>query len=263
MSGLIPNEEIWRGMVSGSDSVLAKVRRRNKRMPGSPRCKQCFLPLGGPLAWALKLRGLGPSDGNPNFCNNCELFVRKHPGGVEVEMTFLFADVRGSTSIAESVTPTNFTATMNRFFGTANRVLVHSDAYVDKLVGDEVIGFYMPYLGSGNSRRAIEAARALLIETGHRKPGGPWLPVGIGVNTGVAFVGSVGTPDGRTDFTAMGDVVNVTARLSSMADSGEILIGEAAWSEAGLDPEAAERRRLTVKGKAEPIDVFVLRVDAT
>jgi adenylate cyclase len=212
------------------------------------------------LAWALKLRGLQASSGNPSFCNNCELFVRKHPGGVEVELTFLFADVRGSTSMAEGLSPTTFTAVMNRFFGTANRVLMKSDAYIDKLVGDEVIGFYMPYLGPGNSRRAVDAAKDLLIATGHRDGQGPWLPVGVGVNTGIAFIGSVGTADGRSDFTAMGDVVNVTARLSALASAGEILIGEAAWAAAALESEAVEQRRLEVKGKAEPIHVFVLTV---
>lgn len=256
----IPNEEIWRGMVSGSTSVLASLRRRNKRLPGSPRCKQCYLPLGGPLAWVLRMRGLRASDGNPNFCNNCELFVRDHPGGAEVEMTFLFADVRGSTSMAESVSPTRFTETMNQFFSAANRVLIGSDAYIDKLVGDEVVSFYMPYLGSGNSLRAVMAAKDLLIATGHQDLEGPWLPVGVGVNTGVAFIGSVGTPEGRTDFTAMGDVVNLTARLSSLAESGEILIGTLAWAETGLADETAERRRLQVKGKSEPIDVYVLKV---
>jgi adenylate cyclase len=260
MPGGISNEEIWRGMVSGSDIVLARVRRRNKRIPGAPRCKQCYLPLGGPLAWALRLRGLQPSGGNPNFCNNCELFVRSHPGGVEVELTFLFADVRGSTSIAEGISPTTFTAAMNRFFGAANRVLIRSDAYIDKLVGDEVIGFYMPYLGPDNPRRAVEAARELLIATGHDDTKGPWLPVGVGVNTGIAFIGSVGTTDGRSDFTAMGDVVNVTARLSSAAAAGEILIGETAWAAAAIESEAAEHRRLDLKGKTDPIDVFVLKV---
>ena len=128
-------------MVSGTGSVLANVRRRNKRFPGSPRCKQCYLPLGGPLAWAFRLRGLRPSDGNPNFCNNCELFVREYPGGAEVEMAFLFADVRGSASMAEKVSPTKFTENMNQFFTAANRVLIGSDAYIDKLVGDEVVSF--------------------------------------------------------------------------------------------------------------------------
>jgi adenylate cyclase len=260
MTGGIPNEEIWRGMVSGNDSVLARVRRRNKRLPGSPRCKQCYLPLGGPLKWAMRLRGLKASDGNPNFCNNCELFVRKHPGGVEVELTFLFADVRGSTSMAEKVSPTLFTASMNEFFATANQVLVQSDAYIDKLVGDEVIGFYMPYLGSGNSRRAVLAAKELLVATGHRRDEGPWLPVGVGVNTGVAFVGSVGTTDGRSDFTAMGDVVNVTARLAGLAAAGEILIGESAWKAAAIEDEDPERRRLDVRGKSEPLQVYVLKV---
>jgi adenylate cyclase len=259
MPGTIPNEEVWRGMVSGNDSVLATVRRRNKRLPGSPRCKQCLLPLGGPLSWAFRLRGVRPSEGNPNFCNNCELFVRDHPGGVEVEMTFLFADVRGSTSMAERVNPTEFTDIMNHFFRQANRVLIESDAYIDKLVGDEVVCFYMPYLGTGKSRLAVLAAMELLIATGHREPEGPLLPVGVGVNSGVAFIGSVGTPDGRSDFTAMGDVVNVTARLSSLAASGEVLIGEAAWANADLD-EVVEARTLHIKGKSEPVKVFVLKV---
>jgi len=149
---------------------------------------------------------------------------------------------------------------MNRFFGAANRTLIKSDAYIDKLVGDEVIGLYMPYLGSGNSRRAIEAAKELLNATGHQDVNGPWLPVGIGVNTGIVFIGSVGTADGKSDFTAMGDVVNVTARLSSLAGAGEILVGEAAWAAAAIESEVAEHRRLEVKGKAEPIDVFVLKV---
>jgi adenylate cyclase len=208
----------------------------------------------------LKLRGLRPSDGNPNFCNNCELFVREHPGGVEVEMTFLIADVRDSMSIAERVSPTQFTETMNRFFAAANRILVDSDAYIDKLVGDEVLSFYMPYLGSGNARRAIVAAKDLLIATGHSDPNGPWLPVGIGVNTGVAFIGSVGTQDGRTDFTAMGDVVNVTARLSSLAGSGEVLVGASTWKEAAISDISFEMRRLQVKGKSEPVEVAVLMV---
>jgi len=80
------------------------------------------------------------------------------------------------------------------------------------------------------------------------------------VNTGVAFIGSVGTPDGRTDFTAMGDVVNVTARLASLASSGEILIGASAWAEAAIADETAHPRRLHLKGKSAPIDVFVLTI---
>jgi adenylate cyclase len=82
------------------------------------------------------------------------------------------------------------------------------------------------------------------------------------VNTGNAFVGSVGTSDGRTDFTAMGDVVNLTARMSSMAGSGEVLIGERAWAEAAIADETIERRQLTVRGRNEPIEVYVLKVSS-
>ena len=175
-------------------------------------------------------------------------------------MAFLMADVRGSSAIAESVSPTSFTSTMNQFFTAANRVLIGSDAYIDKLVGDEIFGFYMPYLGTDKSLLAVTAAKELLIATGHKDPNGPWIPVGVGVNTGVAFVGSVGTSEGRTEFTAMGDVVNLTARLSSMAGSGEVLIGERAWEEAAIAGETIERRRLTVRGRNEPIVVYVLKV---
>jgi adenylate cyclase len=104
------------------------------------------------------------------------------------------------------------------------------------------------------------AAKELLVATGHRRAEGPWLPVGVGVNTGVAFVGSVGTTDGRSDFTAMGDVVNVTARLAGLAAAGEILIGESAWKAAAIEDEDPERRRLDVRGKSEPLEVYVLKV---
>ncbi|MGH9896115.1 MAG: adenylate/guanylate cyclase domain-containing protein, partial [bacterium] len=86
---------------------------------------------------------------------------------MEVEITSFFADVRGSTAMAEKISPTSFTAAMNRFFGAASQVLVQSDAYIDRLIGDEVVGFFMPYLGAGNSRRAVWAAKDLLIATGH------------------------------------------------------------------------------------------------
>jgi adenylate cyclase len=162
--------------------------------------------------------------------------------------------------MAEKVSPTTFTNQMNRFFGVANRVLVQSDAYIDKLMGDEVIGFYMPYLGAAKARLAIDAAKELLAATGHLDTDGPWLPVGVGINAGVAFIGSVGTPDGRSDFTAMGDVVNVTARLSALAGTGEILIGEAAWLDAAIEDKSSEVRLIQVKGKSEPLLVHVLKV---
>lgn len=150
---------------------------------------------------------------------------------------------------------------MNRFFAAANQVLVDTDAIIDKLVGDEVVGFYIPGLaGPDHARLAVRAAQELLRVTGHGDPGGPWIPVGVGVHTGIAFVGSIGSEGTFTDFTALGDNANVAARLASQARPGEALISEAAYAAAGLNLGNAEQRQLELKGKSEPVGVRVLRV---
>src|SRR5215213_4608005 len=103
------NEEIWRELLTGAGSAFDRNRRRNKRVPGAPRCKNCLIPLSGAVSRVLRLfSDLGPSAMNPNFCNKCETFVRRYPGGAEIELTLLFADVRGSTHLAEQMTAGEF-----------------------------------------------------------------------------------------------------------------------------------------------------------
>ncbi len=252
------NEEFWRAVLTGDE--FYHHRRRNRRFPGTPRCKTCLVPLGGPFARVVKLlTGLEQSAKNPNYCNMCEAFARSHPGGAEVELTLLFADVRGSTALAEGMRPAEFGRLMNRFYDSANRVLIDSDALVDKLVGDEVIGLYLPLIEDG-AKKAVLAARDLLEATGHREAGGPWIPVGAGVHTGTAYVGAVGSGETVSDFTALGDAVNVTSRLSSIARGGEILISDEAYATAGLDLGGLERRELELKGRAAPLGVRVVRI---
>jgi adenylate cyclase len=139
-----------------------------------------------------------------------------------------------------------FSQLLNRFYAVATDVLVQSDAMVDKLVGDEVIGLYFPGMaGTEHPRRAIVAAQDLLRRTGHANREGPWLPVGVGVHTGPAYVGVVGGADGNlSDFTALGDNFNVTARLASQAGTAEILISDAANTPAGAELGLLERRDL-------------------
>jgi len=142
----------------------------------------------------------------------------------------LFADVRGSTTMAERMSGEEFSRIMNRFYASATDVLIRSDAMIDKLVGDEVIGLFLPlFSGRQHARRAVQAARELLRASGNGDVGGPWIPVGIGVHTGVAYVGTVkGAQNTVTDFTALGDSVNITARLASAAGVGEALVSDAA-----------------------------------
>jgi len=257
----LSNEELWRGLLTGEGSPIKHDRARYRRLPGRPRCKTCLVPLGGHAAPLIRLiTHRAESRKNPNYCNLCEDFVRTHPGGAEVELSLLFADVRGSTTLAEGMSARDFTQLMNRFYGSANRVLIDSDAIVDKLVGDEVIGLYLPFLGHTHARLAIEAARKLLQATGHEDASGPWLPVGAGVHTGRPTLAPWVRRTRWPTSPLFGDAVNITARLASLAGQGEVLITEAAQDASGLSLDDLEMLDLELKGRTKATRVRVLRV---
>ncbi len=254
-------DERWGAMLV-KPSPFRVLRRIHSRIPSSPRCKMCAAPFGGPGGLVMPLLGHARWAKNPKYCAGCFRMLRQNHGGAEIDCSLLFADVRGSTPLAEQMPPREFTRLMGRFYDTASDVLVNHDAFVDKFVGDEIIGIFVPAMaGEVHASRAIDAAQALLRRTGHEEADGPWVPIGVGVNTGTAYVGSIGEgPD--TEMTAMGDVVNTTARLSSVAAVGEILVTAAAAASAGLSADTLERRSLPLKGKSEPTDVLVLKVSA-
>jgi adenylate cyclase len=181
---------------------------------------------------------------------------------VEVEMSMLFADIRGSTPLAESMSASEFKGLIDRFYSETTHVLSHSFAIIDKLAGDEVSGFYLPgYLGKDYAKRSVEAAQEILQVTGHADPEGPWAPVGVGINTGEAYFGVVGQDDEMVEITALGDEVNVAARLASQAAAGEIVLSESTVRKAGLDVTDLEKRTLELKGKSQPIDVWVMIIE--
>lgn len=172
----------------------------------------------------------------------------------------LFADVRGSTSLAEKMDAVSYSRLIRRFYSMAVDVLVASNAIVDKLVGDQVTGYYLPaFAGEQHERTAIEDARTLLRRTGSGERRGPWIPVGIGVHTGMAYFGAVSSTSGIADITALGDNVNVAARLASLAGPGEVLVSEAAYLAAGLPLADIEQREIELKGRSELVQVCVLR----
>jgi adenylate cyclase len=182
--------------------------------------------------------------------------VDRKPGGAEVEISFLFADVRGSTGLAERTAAHEFSHLMARFYGLAARVVDRWDGIVDKFVGDEVVALFIPgFAGSDHAVKAIEAARDLLRETAG-DDGEAWIPLGAGVHTGVAYVGTVGEGDAR-DFTALGDPVNTAARLASSAHAGEILVSSAAARAGRLDTSKLEARTLSLRGRGETVETWV------
>ena len=256
-------EEGWRKFLeTGEFTSEIRQRRIFRHLPSEPRCKFCNAPFHGPGGVLCRvLLDKGQSKMNPRMCNVCEQYAAHNLGGAEIELSMLFADVRGSTTLAEQMGNTEFSRLISRFYQVSTDVMVHSDALVDKLIGDEVTGLYVPgFAGADHAKIAIEAAKLLLTVTGHVDAGGPWVPVGAGVHTGEAFVGAVGSAQGLTDITTLGDAPNTAARLASAAATGEIVVSDDAARAAELNTSGLESRSLELKGKAEPVAVHVIKV---
>jgi adenylate cyclase len=251
-------DEMWRQMLMGDYPRLHRMRRMWGVLPSPPRCKLCNAPFRGPGGVLMRALAYGPSPLNRRLCKWCLRAMIKHPGGAEVEISVLFADVRGSTSMAEMMAPEEFSRLMARFYGAAADVIDERDGIVDKFVGDAAVALFIPgFVGSDHAAAAIAAARGLLEQTGNDGPE-PWIPVGAGVHTGTSFVGSVGEGDAR-DFTALGDTVNTTARLTGLAQPGEILISTDAAAAAGLETDGLQRRSLELRGREQAVDAWVAR----
>lgn len=253
------NEEFWRTYLENPDSLMAIGRRFFSRIPADPRCQLCAAPFRGPGAPVMRLIGKRQSDGNPNMCDTCEKVLIKHHGGAEVTGSMLFADIRGSTAMAERMSTGEFHALLERFYNAASEAVFAHSGVVDKFVGDELVAVYPPVYGAEHAKNAIETARALLRATGHADAGGPWVPVGAGVHTGRVWFGAVGEGN-HVEVTFVGDAVNIAARLAGQAETGEIIVSTDAAKEAGLDP-TLERRSLELKGKELATEVVTLRVD--
>ena len=256
-----PEDAFWRDYLTRGHPMERATRKFFIWLPAEPRCTICAAPFGGIGGPVMRLIGKRPSDKSPKMCNSCYTFLAAHHGGAEVECTMLFADIRGSTTLAEGMSSSAYHAVLDRFYRVASRVVFDHEGSVDKFVGDELVAFFFPLLtGEQHAAAGVEAARALLVATGHQDPAGPWVPVGAGVHTGLVWMGAIGEGT-HVELTAVGDAVNVTARLASAAGAGEILVTHDAAVAAGLDP-ALERRTLELKGKQATTDVVTVKVAA-
>jgi adenylate cyclase len=207
----------------------------------------------------MRMFGKRQSPGNPNWCNTCVAVITKHHGGAEVRGAMLFADIRGSTSLAERMPAVEYRALLDRFFATATSVVFRHDGFVDKFAGDELVALFFPLLtGERYVARAVDAAQDLLRATGHADPAGPWVPVGAGVHCGRPWFGVVGEGT-HVELTAIGDPVNIAARLASLAKAGEVIVSADAAAASDLDP-ALERHPLRLKGKETAIEAVSIRV---
>ena len=249
-------DQVWGEWFSSSAFSVDKRQRRFFRLlPRDPRCKFCNAPFEGIGASLVKrLYGKERSNLNPRFCNMCEEAARKYPGGTEVEMSMLFADIRGSTPLSGSMSPTEFSQLINRFYQSAVRLISDSDGLVEKLAGDSVAAFWgAGFAGPDYVQRTLKVAKEMshLMERQS-------IPVGIAVHAGVAYFGVMGGGEATMDITAIGDEVNLCARMCSQAAAGEVLGSEAALARAGMKAEAFQARTLELKGIRAPVKVRVL-----
>jgi adenylate cyclase len=253
------SSEAWRRILTGNDPILPKLRSFFRRIPSSPRCKFCLAPFKLPGRILTRVVMHGQSTANPLLCNACFGQFRDHPGGAEIELSVLFADVRGSTGLAERQSPAAFRRLLQQFYAVSFAAVDGQNGILDKFLGDGVMALFIPLVtGQDHAGRAVEAGRDLLRRAQRPDLIAGGVGIGAGVHTGQAFVGVLGSGD-KLDFSALGDAVNVASRLGSVAGPGELLVSRAAWVAAGLALDGADIRSLEVKGRAEPLDVIAIR----
>jgi adenylate cyclase len=253
-------DERWRGILMADPTHapgLIRLRRIFRHLPSDPRCKLCYAPYAAPFGPIVGALGFGRWHKNPSLCGSCLRIMERAQGGAEVDLSMLFADLRGSTELAARMTASAYGKLLNRFYGTAASVIEERGGSIDKYLGDGIFALFIPgFSGPDHAGRAIDAGRQLLLSVATRSAEGGPLPVGIGVHTGTAYVGVVGRTGELTDFTALGDPVNVTARLSSAAAAGELLLSDAVLRASGHPSGGLTRREVTLKGVAGPVTVW-------
>ncbi|MEZ4427477.1 MAG: adenylate/guanylate cyclase domain-containing protein [Nannocystaceae bacterium] len=182
-------------------------------------------------------------------------------GGSRRDVTMLFADIRGFTSMSERHTPEEMVSTLNEYFEVMVDVLFRHGGTLDKYVGDEIIGLFgapvaLPDAPLRSIRCALDMMRAL--EEFNRLRGARGkeaIKIGIGVNTGPVIAGAIGSTQ-TLQYTVIGDAVNTAARLCDEAKAGEILVSESTMHLAGPHVLAKPREPVRVKGKSAALAVF-------
>ena len=240
----------WRALLTGEDPGLRRLRRAWRHVPAAPRCKVCASPFHGLGGAVARPFWHGPMRENPLLCKACFGPLSKHPGGAELEISVVFADVRGSTGLAERSSTATFRGLIQAYYKSAAAAIDGNGGIIDKFLGDGVMALFIPVItGENHAGRAISAGRAILAAVEADGLARKGLMVGAGVHTGEAFVGVVGS-DEKIDFTALGDTVNIAARLGGIAGPGELPVSRTAWDRAGLGVPPVQREIDIADGQA-------------
>src|SRR5690606_35924846 len=180
-------------------------------------------------------------------------------GGKLQEITVLFADLEGFTSISEYTEPVKLLSLLNQYHTMMVGMIREHGGTVDKFTGDGVIALYnTPLEQPDHALRAVLTAlhiRELLPEF-HQQFEGPYqMPINFGIHTGLAVVGNVGAPD-IMNYTAVGDTVNLAARLQVLSKGGQILISSATCEQLPQNVAAQSLGEIKVKGRSESVSTY-------
>lgn len=220
------------------------------------QCGICGTMLAGAAGAIYRIFGIRRSPRNPNLCTRCATHVEE---GRTVEITVLFADLSSFTELTQELGAEKTHEVVDAFLRMATDALVKQGAFIDKYVGDAVMAlFNVPIRQDDHARRAVAAASELSagLETLGARLELP-LEASVGIATGYAHVGRLGSDDSK-DYTAIGDVVNLAARLQGKAASGEILISAESYAKNPSEFADAQPEQVALKGFREPITAYRL-----
>jgi adenylate cyclase len=185
-------------------------------------------------------------------------------GGVNQTVTVLYADIRGFTAIAERESPEKVVGLLNRYFSVCSEIIFEYGGTLDKYIGDNVMALFgAPTASPADAANALKSAiaiqkRVVKLNEELRAEGFTEIGVGIGLHTGVATVGYIGS-ERRSEYTAIGDTVNLASRLESNAEAGQILISEATARACGESFPVIPHEPLQVKNRLQPVTLFEVK----
>lgn len=252
-------DDHWERVLKGE--LMPGLSKYFRRLPAAPRCKACQAPFAGPFAPLLRLLRFRPWQLNRQLCHHCFNGIDKARGGAEVPVSLLFADVRGSTTLAETMRAQDFRRVLDRFYKLVYDAVDRNHGVIDHLAGDGVMALWTQrFGGEDHPSHALNAGRELVDDLTKDRVLRGRIPAGVGVHTGTAWVGVVGE-SGAHDFTVLGDAPNTVARLGSAAQGGELFLSAAIVEATGTDTVPLEQRNLELKGKAVPFSAWIERSD--
>ena len=234
-------------------------------------CKGCWqnfripVPLHGVASVPFRVLGIRPSRMNPNTCTICELMFTRimRARQITVDVTVLFADLRGYTAMSQALPPHTMSSVLDAFYDACAGAIWDHDGLLNKTLGDSIMAvFNFPIRQTDHALQAVYTAREIQSRWRMRRAelddsldlGGKELGMGIGIDSGNVSFGEFGRS--HRDLTAIGTVVNTAARAQSVASSGQILVTQAVRDRSGAELASGEGHQYALKGLAEAVALY-------